>query len=224
MAVANRGPLADLPDGIEYLGAAIALELVLTALYFLGTPVSFSTLRYVLYPFVWINVALWAAFKMPVPSLRLRDHVVAAGVAAAYFFLLANFAGLVGLTEAGHHAVPTGITVGSGSLGWSRVRVITELVYVSFIPYRVIGYVGLAYLVYAAVLDATSAAISGALGIVSCLSCSFPIFASFATALFGGSFTLMTTVYAYSIDIATVVFVLSVVLLYWRPGFPSVGD
>jgi hypothetical protein len=205
----------------------MALEGILVAGYFLATPGGVTVPRYVLYPFVWINAVLVAAYRTPLPSASPRRHLLAGVLAAVYFLLLANWAGLVGFTVGGHHPIPEtvlGVTVGSGSPGWGRVRLITRVFYVSFVPYRVIGYLGLTYLVYAAILDASGAVASGAVGLLSCLSCSFPIIASFATGLVGGLVTVMTTVVAYSIDISTVAFLASVALLYWRPGFPAFGD
>lgn len=221
---AARPSPRDLPTGAQLLLAAVALEGVLLVGYFLSTPATVTRPRYVLYPFVWINVALVAVARTDPSRAPRTHHLVAGVVAAVYFALLANWAGLFVLTGGGHHGVLEGIlgvSVGSGSPGWARVRVITRTVAVSFIPYRVIGYLGLAYLVYAAVLDVTGAVFSGALGLLSCLSCSFPILASLLTGVWGGSVTLMSTVYAYSVDLSTLAFLVSVALLYWRPGFPS---
>jgi len=212
------------PTGAGLLAAAIFLEGVLVVGYFLATPGDVTVPRYVLYPFVWINAVLVAAYRTPIPSAPRRRHLLAGGLAAVYFLLLANWAGLIGLTVGGHHPIPEGVlgvSVGAGSPGWGRVRIITRVFFVSFVPYRVIGYLGLTYLVYAALLDASGALASGALGLVSCLSCSFPIVASFVTGFLGGWVTLMSTAFAYSIDISTVAFLASVALLYWRPGFGS---
>jgi len=221
------------PPGLSVrllMGIVLVLEGVLLSTYFLATPAEVTQPRFVLYPFVWINVGLWAVFRIRVPTAPRRQRLIAAAVAGGYFLLLANWAGLVGLTTSGHHGVPAaslGLSIGAGSPGWERVRYITETFYVSFVPFRVIGYVCLSYLVYAAVLDVTSAAVSGALGLLSCLSCSFPILASAATGIWGGSLTLMsadtliTQNYEHALDLSTVAFLVSVALLYWRPGFPS---
>ncbi|WP_459194479.1 DUF7546 family protein [Halosimplex sp. J119] len=224
MAHSTRDTTWPWPTGTAPLAAAVALEGVLVAGYFLATPGDVTVPRYVLYPFVWINAVLVAAYRTPIPAASRRRHLVAGILAAAYFLLLANWAGLVGLTVGGHHPIPEGVlglSVGAGSPGWGRVRLITRVFFVSFVPYRVIGYLGLTYLVYAAVLDASGVVASGALGFVSCLSCSFPILASFATGFLGSWVTLMSTAVAYSVDVSTVAFLASVALLYWRPGFPS---
>ncbi|WP_415378657.1 hypothetical protein [Halosimplex sp. TS25] len=224
MAHSTRDGARHWPSGTGVLAAAVALEGVLVVGYFLATPGNVTVPRYVIYPFVWINAVLVAAYRTPIPRAPPRRHLLAGGLAAAYFLLLANWAGLVGLTVGGHHPIPEGVlglSVGAGSPGWGRVRLITRVFYVSFVPYRVIGYLGLTYLVYAAIVDASGVVASGALGFVSCLSCSFPIVASAVTGLLGGWVTLMSTAVAYSVDISTLAFLASVALLYWRPGFPS---
>jgi hypothetical protein len=221
-----RTPPADWPTELQVLVAAIGFETTLLVGYFLVTDATVTTPRYVVYPFLWINAVLWAGMRTPFPRASRRHHAVAFGIALAYFLLLANWAGLVVLTGGGHHPIPDsvlGLSVGSGSPGWARVRFITRTVAVSFVPFRVIGYLGLAYLVYAAVLDVTGAVASGAIGLLSCLSCSFPILASVVTGAWGGSVTLMSTVFAHSNDFSTLAFLGSVGLLYWRPGFPSLG-
>jgi hypothetical protein len=219
-----RTPPAEWPTHVQILVAAIGLETFLLVGYLVVTGATVTMPRYVVYPFVWINAVLWAGMRTPIPGASRRHHAIAAAVAGGYFLLLANWAGLFVLTGAGHHPVPEsvlGLSFGSGSPGWARVRFITRTFAISFVPFRVIGYLGLAYLVYAAVLDVTSAVATGALGLLSCLSCSFPIVASAVTGVWGGSVTAMSTVFAHSVDISTLAFLVSVGLLYWRPGFPS---
>jgi hypothetical protein len=216
----------DWPTDLRILAVAVWLEMALLLGYFLLTDATVTRPRYVIYPFVWINAVLWAGMRTGTRRASRRLRAVAATIAIAYFVLLANWAGLVVLTGGGHHPVPEsvlGLSFGSGSPGWARIRFITRTFAVSFVPFRVIGYLGLAYLVYAAVLDATSAVATGALGLLSCLSCSFPIVASAVTGVWGGSVTAMSTVFAHSVDISTLAFLVSVGLLYWRPGFPSLG-
>ena len=215
----------------EYTVVAIALgvESVLTLVHLLGTSGAVTRPRYVLYSFVWINAVLWAAVRVDQPTAPRRRHAVAAVAAvaaAAYFLLLANWGGLVGLVGLGHHPpseFSLGLSVAPVSPTMVEVTYTTPELFVRFVPYLVVGYFGLAYLVYVAILDVTGAVVTGAVGLLSCLSCSFPIFASLATGVFGGYVSLTSTVFAYSFDLSTVAFLVSVGLLYWRPGFPSVG-
>jgi len=225
-AVSARSP-SRWPLSVQLMLAVLGLEAMVVLGYFLATPATVERLRYVVYPFVWINAVLWAWLHTDVPPASRRRNLVAGAVAAAYFLLLANWGGLVVLTDGGHHGVlesALGVDVLSGSPMVARVRFVTRTFAVSVIPYRLVGYLGLALLVYAAVLDVSGAVVSGAVGVLSCLSCSFPIVASLLTGVWGGSVTLMSTVYAHSLDLSTLAFLLSVGLLYWRPGFPSLGS
>jgi hypothetical protein len=203
---------------VQLLGLAVVVELLLLGTYVAVTPTELTRPRYALYPFVWINVGLWAVLRT-VPPRSSRGRRLAAGlVAGLYFLVLCWLAGLVGVTA----SAPTdllGVTVGYGSPGWERIRLVTPAAYLTVVPFRVIGYLALSYLVYVTMLDAAASALSGALGFVSCLSCTFPILASLAAGLFGSGAAITGALYAYSVDISTAVFVLAVVLLYYRPGF-----
>lgn len=116
-------------------------------------------------------------------------------------------------------AADPGLSVTLASPGWGpRVAyVLPGVGHAYFIPYRVVGYLALSYLVYAAALDAARAALSGVLGLGACLSCSFPVVSSLAAGVAGWS-SALTAAYAYSVDISTAVFLLAVGLLLWRPA------
>jgi hypothetical protein len=203
---------------VQLLGLALVAELLLLAVYVAATPAELTRPRYALYPFVWINVGLWAVLRTVPPRATPGRRLVAGLVAGLYLLVLCWLAGLVGFV-AGAPADLLGVSIGYGSPGWERIRIVTAAVYVVIVPYRVIGYLVLAYLVYITILDTAAAALSGALGFISCLSCSFPILASLAAGVFGGGAAVTGALYAYSVDISTVVFVLAVALLYYRPGF-----
>ena len=70
---------------------------------------------------------------------------------------------------------------------------------------------------YATVLDAARSAVTGVLGLLSCVSCSWPVLASLATGVAGGGSGLAAAVSTGSYGLSTVVFVATVALLYWRP-------
>jgi hypothetical protein len=71
--------------------------------------------------------------------------------------------------------------------------------------------------VYATVLDAAGSAVTGVLGLLSCVSCSWPVLTSIATGLVGGSSGVAAAVSNGSYGLSTLVFVVTVGLLYWRP-------
>jgi hypothetical protein len=182
---------------------------------------SVEGLRLWIYPFVWINVGLWAVLRTtPAPAPPRRRRLVAL-LAVGYFAVLSYAGGMVGV---GHTHGPDTARVVWQTIppGWSpAVLVNASGVSLTLITYKVVGYAALAYLVYATILDAAGSAVSGVLGLLSCVSCSWPVLASLATGVFGSGTALASAVYGLSYDISTVVFVLTVALLYWRPFGPE---
>lgn len=234
--------------GPEYrlLGLVIAVELFVTAGYFLLSPADLISVRYALYPFLWINAGLWAVLRIDPRAAPSAHRWLAGAVAAAYFLLLAGVTGLVGvsislplLTAGGGvgfggvvelpplhaSAASVGWQVRMASPGWGpRIAYIGHDFYVYFIPYRVIGYLSLAYLVYIAALDAGRTALGGVVGVASCVGCSFPLVTALVGLVSGGgSAGLMGTVTAFSLDLSTVAFLAAVVLLSYRPAGSSAG-
>lgn len=224
----------------------VAVELVAVTSYFLLTPAEILSVRYVLYPFVWINVGLLAVLKSDIASTDVRYRRLAGAAAAMYFLLLMYVAGLVGVTAdlprltlstaglavGGSVLAPlldlvmplhsqthtTGVQVTMAAPGWGpRVALVTHTFYVNLVPYRVAGYLALAYLTYGAILDTTRAAVPSVVGMASCIGCSFPLLAS-AVAGLTGSAALYGAVVPLSVDLSTAAYVLAVGLLYWRPG------
>ncbi|SFK78466.1 hypothetical protein SAMN04487950_1076 [Halogranum rubrum] len=198
----------------------VAVELLLVAGYFGLTGAEPTTLRFVLYPFVWLNVGVWAVNRTRPPAASRRQRILAGCVASAYFLVLTYAAGLLAF---GHsHPDAVGVTLTAASPGWGPlVAYTTPNLRLLFVPFRVVGYLALSYLVYVAVLDAAKAAVPGLLALVTCIGCSFPLVVAavggVAGGVTGGSAGVVTAVAAYSLDLSTVVFVLAVGLLYWRP-------
>jgi hypothetical protein len=168
-----------------------------------------------LYPFVWINAALWAIVRTDIPAVEGRTRWLAGALAVGYFGVLAYAGGLVG-----HSHMATGFSVTWTGIppGWApAVNYGGAVLNLTLIPYKVIGYLALTYLVYATILDATRSAVTGVLGLLSCVSCSWPVLASLAAGVFGGGSGIAAAATGTSYTISTVVFVATVALLYWRP-------
>lgn len=176
-----------------------------------------AVLRYTLYPFVWINVALLAALHVDVPDTSRRYTAIAVTVASVYFGVLLYLSGLVGAPGDELVQLTGTVDVQGGTPGTERLHLVTDAVYLSIVPYRTIGFLVLAYLVYVTVLDLSGSLAAGALGLFSCIGCAFPILVSLSAGLFGST-AIATAVYGAQFDISTAVFVLAVGLLYWRPG------
>lgn len=206
-------------------GALLANTLVLaTLLYVLLTPADLSPPRFTLYGLLWVGVGL-AVLGREATTARVaspRARRVATGVAVAYLAALALAGGVVvpgGVPE----AVANGWFVRALPPGWGPALVYGGVdVAVVLMPARVVGYLALAALVRGTVLDATGdgALRSGAPGLLalfSCVSCSLPILAGVATLAFGAGSALVATTASLSYDLSTLVFLVTVGLLYWRP-------
>jgi len=205
-----------LPGAVGLLAIAIAVELLLVVVHFTVTSARVTRPLYVLVPFVWINAGLWAVFRTEMPRATSDQHFAAATIAGGYLLLLLWITGLVSIvTNVSPFAV--GLTIGTGSPGWERISLIAPPIGLVFVPYRVIGYVALAYLVYATLLETVRSAFAGAFGLLACVGCSFTVALSFGAAVLGGSVGF-AAVYAYSVELSTLAYLLAVGLLYWRPS------
>jgi len=201
--------------------AGLFLAELMVLVGYLGlTSTELTAVRYAIYPFVWINAAVIAVWRTrPAPASE-RRRSVAVVIGVVYLGILAVAGGLIGFGA----GAPVGVSaLTNGSPGYAPTLVLgTEAVTLRLVPYRVIGYLGLAYLVYATVLEAAGSAVTGVLGLFSCVSCTWPVAASVASSVvgaLGGSAAAAAAVSAYSLDISMVVFLSAVALLYWRPGF-----
>lgn len=206
---------------LAYGTLLIAVEALLLAIYWVTVPnvtvLGPAYLRYWLYPFVWINVGLWAVIRTTPAPADGRKRQLAAVIAVGYFALLAAVGGLVGLTADAAH---TSFRVSALSIppGWGPALLYDgSLFTVSLLPFKLVGYLALAYLVYATVIDATSSAVTGVLGLLSCVSCTWPVLASIVTGVAGSGTAIAGAVYSQSYGLSTIVFVVTVGLLYWRP-------
>lgn len=216
------------------LGALLVnTQLLLFLAYHFVSPNDITGVTPVAVPLVWITVGVWVLVRTEVPPASQRQRTVGLAVAVGYFGLLGYFGGVWG---PGVSALPVGVdlAVVTAPPGWAP-RVFVNLpadglalgslaipfqgVRLNLIPWQVVGYVALAYLVYAAVLDAAGSAISGVIGLLSCVSCTWPVVAAIATSVLGGSAAVAGVVYDQSYLLSTVVFVVTVGLLFWRPGW-----
>jgi hypothetical protein len=213
--------LGDHSDDVRRLvlvaGALVACELLVLGAYFATSSWTVIAPRYVLYPFVWINVAALAVLAVERPRATGRRRLAAVGVAVGYLVVVTWLDGTVG----------TG--TGSGTLrllalppGWGPALLYDGPVRLALFPFKVVGYVVLAYLVYGLVVDAAgSGLLGGAVGLFSCVSCTLPVAAAVVSGLVGGTVGL-TGATAWSYDLSTLAFVVAVGTLAWRPRVGTV--
>ncbi len=190
-------------------------ELLVAAVYGLLVPGILRPYRYGIYGLLWVTVGLWAIATTDIAPASSSTKRRAAAVAGLYFVAIAWAGGL--LIRASKHGAP-GAHIGLYPIGWGPALVYHgTFLNVVAMPAHVVGYAALAYLVYATIVDASGTPISGILGMLSCVSCSWPLLAGIVTTFFGSSAALASTTLSLSYDLSTLVFLVTVALLVWRP-------
>lgn len=221
MSTNTPQPLRRLPERFQprsstllYGTLLVNTEILIILAYLFLSGVQVNDPISVAYPFVWINVGLWAVVRTQ-PDARTRRHRYLAGaVAGVYLLLLFVVVGLL-WTASPHISEILSVSMLTPGAG----PVITyngPFVRFTFVPFLVVGYVALAYLLYATLLDAAGSALGGVLGLFSCLSCVWPLIAPILVGVFGSGATA-TVAELQSYRAGTAVFVVTVALLYWRP-------
>jgi hypothetical protein len=201
------GPLSLPGRTVSVLGVALVVEALVMVAYLLAVDPQVLAPRYLVYPFVWVNVALVAVLRARSPRGNDRSRAVGAAVALAYLALLSVTSGVVAESTA-----LTGVrVVWPLPPGWGPALLAGGAgLRVALVPYEVVGYAVLAYLVYGTVVEARSV-VGGAVGLVSCVGCTLPVAAGLVGAVVGGTAAVGATTWAY--DLSTVAYVLAVVLL-----------
>lgn len=200
-------------------GALLTAELLAVALYLALADVTVTDPLILVYPLVWINVGLWAIWRTRPPVATRRRRLAVGAMAIAYFGLLATVGGLVSLGPLGPDHEPS-LRLAYATLppGFGPALLYTgPAVGLNLLPYKVVGYLALAYLVYASVLEWTGTAVSGVLGLFACVSCAWPVVGTAVAAVFGGGSAVYAFALSQSYALSTLVFVSAVALLRWRP-------
>jgi len=201
------------PETAAVFVGLCVLEGAALAAYLATTPADVTAPRYLLYPFAWVNVAVLAVWRTEVTPGGRRRRLLAAAAGVAYFLVLAWVGGVV----APSHSAG-GVTVyWQLPPGWGPL-VVADLgpLRVAPTPYLVGGYVALAYLVAATVVDAAASPAGALAGAFSCVSCALPVVAAVASSVTGGA-VAVGAASAWSYDLSTAAFLLAVGLLVWRP-------
>ncbi len=174
-----------------------------------------------LYPIVWITVGCWVIWHARPASSSGRRELVAAAIATAYFLVLAGLGGIISPgTALADTSASGGLRItASAPPGYApAVYYLGSEITISLIPYRLVGYVTLAYLVYVTILDTWAASAPGLLGVFGCIGCSWPIFATLLGGTGGAASAVASAIYLNAYPISTAAFLLAVGLLYWRPS------
>lgn len=204
-------------------GIVLNVEAMLVLVYWVASPTTITDPLILVYPFVWINLAIWAVSSVDQPVASRRRRLGAATLTSVYFVVLMIVGGLIGPGHAFHGHSHGGdavrVAVTSMPPGWSPALLYGgDLVRFSLFPYKLVGYLALSYLVFVTLLDIDGSVLSGAIGFASCVSCTWPVLGTAVTALFGGGSVLATVATNQPYGLSTLVYVTSVGLLVWRPS------
>jgi hypothetical protein len=197
-------------------GVVLNTQLLVMLAYLLVVGPSVTRPLFYLVPFVWLNAALWAVFRVSPTATSTRQRAVAVTIAGGYFLVLGYAGGLYG--PSGGPVTGLRLVLTALPPGWSPAVIYGGgSVQFALLPFKLVGYATLAYLVYATVLDAASSVVGGMLGLFSCVSCTLPVLAGILSGFVGGTGAVAAAAYGQSYLLSTVVFVVTVVLLVWRP-------
>jgi hypothetical protein len=196
------------------LAAIVSLEVIVVVVWFAVADWSVLRPAAVAHPLVWINVAVFGLLVVDTPTGTARFRALAAAVAIGYLILIAWIGGVLRPTGG-----PIELSVLWLPPGWGpAVRVGSPLVGATLFPYQVVGYLTLAYLLYAALLDAVSPVAGALTGLASCIGCTIPLAAVLLGPLVGGTVPLALGGAGRPAALGTIVFAVSVAILLWRPG------
>lgn len=193
----------------------VGVEVALVWLYFQHTTAAPGSIRHLVYPFVWINVGGWAVYRIRIRRRGIdatRRHLAVAGFATGYALLLLVLSGNIRVTPGGSTA--SGVGIAWLVPGWGPMLTYGGSTFQLYlVPFQLVGYLSLAYLLYAHVLLATRRAGIGILGVATCVGCATPVLAQMIAILGGTSGALTPLLYGWAYDIGTAVFLIAVGLL-----------
>jgi len=209
-----RDRLAISTETVAYWALVLWTEFALVVAYLTLNTTTVTEPRYLVYPFVWINVGLLAVVHTR-RSLRdrtpgRRTRLVAGALAAAYLAVLCLLGGLLYLPVLSPAHTGTLFSVSWVVPGWGPiVTARTHAFQVTVVPFKFAGYLALSYVLYARLLDATRALASAVFGLFSCVGCTVSLLAPLLGASAFGAATTLTW------DASTVVYLLAIATLYW---------
>lgn len=208
------------PRAVAAVAGVLGIELLVLLLFVRVRGLDVLEPRYLVYPLVWVNAAALAVALTRPTARSPFVRAVAGTVAAAYFFILLVLDGSLGLAS----GPAAGLDVVALPPGWGPALVGSVAgLSVTLLPFKLVGYAALGYLLYAVLLDAVRSALGGVVGLFACVGCAAPGLAGAVAAVLGGAAGAgvgrVATTFAY--DLSTVVFLVALGILLARPFEPS---
>ncbi len=205
------------------LGIAAAIlwaETVIVGWYVLYESVRITDPMVLVYPLVWINASLLALWLTDPPDAPALHRRIGALLGVGYFLLLAYVGGLIQVHAIhGGHSHDFGFAVNWPlPPGWGPTLLVSgDVLGLAITPYKLLGYAVLAYLVYVTVLETAGSVWAGAVGLFSCVSCTWPVLGTALAGVFGSSAAVVVFATEQPYAASTIVFLSAVALLLWRP-------
>ncbi|MXR50302.1 hypothetical protein GRX03_01585 [Halovenus sp. WSH3] len=209
---------------VVLVNALLGVQLLAAVVYGAVFGTSLLSLHVFVIPFIWTTVSVVTVWHTDHVSRGWRPTLFAGAVAVGYLSLFLWLSGTVGFTPSQVDpltgSLGFGVEVGR-SLGWGPVVYYSgEWIGARIIPYQIVGYLALSYLVYIAVLDVTRSASAGTLGLILCPGCAaaalIPAFGGIA-----GLSAALSFFVQYSYELATVMFVVAMGWLYYQPSIAT---
>jgi len=215
--------LAPDPQTLRVAGALVSLQVLVLGWYVVL--VGADDLLALAWPFVWMDAAVLAVWRTTPPEATGGRRGLALAVAVVYGVVLAYAGGLVGpgLVFGSLDVAPSFRLALRPPPGYSPALVyLGPYVQLSVTPYKLVGYTALAYLLYVTLLDLRlgvgdgGSLVAGLLGLCTCVACTWPLVAAVLTGTLGVAGSAVTA-FTPELWVSTVVYVVTVGLLYWRP-------
>lgn len=183
--------------------AVVATVALLTAIatYLRLTDAVITTGRSLSYPVVWIvtslTAAVWIGLTVRGRPRRWRGVAIGGG----YTLVIGWLTGLLGATTGGFplrvHAAPP---------GWGPIILYDSgLLRLSIVPFKLIAYLALGYVIYALVAAHRGSIRAAAVGVFSCVSCTGPLLVAIIGAVGGTQATTAVATAGYDIATAALV-------------------
>ena len=183
--------------------AVVATVALLTAIatYLRLTDAVITTGRSLSYPVVWIvtslTAAVWIGLTVRGRPRRWRGIAIGGG----YTLVIGWLTGLLGATTGGFplrvHAAPP---------GWGPIILYDSgLLRLSIVPFKLIAYLALGYVIYALVAAHRGSIRAAAVGVFSCVSCTGPLLVAIIGAVGGTQATTAVATAGYDIATAALV-------------------
>jgi hypothetical protein len=162
---------------------------------------------------LWLLAGWLAVRRVDPPSASRRALAAAVSVGVAYFLVVATLSGVL---APGSGSLPGEWRVLALPFGWGPAVVYDGPVRARLVPFRLLGYVALSYLVGVAALSVSRragglVALGGVVGLATCVSCAFPLLAAVAGTVLGAG--TATTAGSLTVEVSTAAYLLSLAAL-----------